>query len=1105
MNKVHNHMFKKWIGMCGLMVLVHSAQAQFTFPVYEPFSEYPNNESLGTSGSSGNFWEVGNSPSTSQVITNTAALSYVGLAPDTAATPLGLRGPSGVGRTREATFTAQTSGTVYASVLLNLQSYPSANRAIFGLTSANSGTPNPGTGSVGVWVNAAGQLLISKNNQTTPATNTTVPLPLNTTHLVVISYTFVAGATTNDVIRLWLDPFQLGNNANIPAPALINTNYNGAGADSTTIQGVVLYAPSSTPTMQTYYDEIRVDNNWAGVTPSGPSPGPIFGVTLTGSGTGCPGDAFPIGVSGSVSTDVYFLYTNAVYSAQAVTGTGSAITFGPQSTTAIYTVVASNINTGAVGWMSNSVAISVLAPPDITTQPLPVTVATNGSAVFSVVSSGTGLDYQWYKNGAGLANGGHVSGATTPTLTIAPATTADQASATTGYYVIITNQCGYSAISATNALTLDAPANLVWQGGNPNTNWDLATTPNWTNSAGNFVVFNSGDNVTFDDSSTNPLVTLVGNLAPTTVNEVANQNYTFNGSGSIAGSASLIMSGTGTLAISNADSYTGNTIINVNGTIAVKDPNQMALGYGLVDLAGGTLWFPAKSGSATVGLTNNINVTADSTLQFDGAGSYGLVLFGVISNSSGATLTITHNLNNSAAADRIRLYGNFTNNIPIVVTTAGNTVELAPYNSAGYQVYNGVISGTGGHIAPHDGGNVIFNAANTINDSGVANNGNGPAGYSLLYGGGNVGIGADSVSSSPPTIDSSPVGTANVGLDTTAGNDSMFASGGAHTIANPFVYTSATNTVNFTVNGSNNLTLSGIFSLCGADGSGGTNRTFVINNTALTTFSGVVTDSNLVCGIIKSGAGTLALTAVNTYTGPTLLGGGPLWINGQIDVGGVTVTNGTLGGTGIILGAVVINSPGSIAPGTTALGTLTINNNFSLGGNGLFKLNKSLTPSNDVLSVSGTLANTGTGTITVTNLGPAIVAGDKFTLFSQPVANGAALTVNGAGWNWTNRLALDGSIQALSVAPTTIVPTIPPGITNFSLAAGNVLISGTNGQAGATYYLLTTTNLATPRPQWRTVATNVLGASNYTFIGTNAVHSNSLAQFYTLSSTNYNP
>ena len=225
--------------------------------------------------------------------------------------------------------------------------------------------------------------------------------------MLVIAYTFVPGATTNDVLSLWLDPFQLGNNSTIPAPALTTTNYTGAGADSTTVQGVVVYAPSSTPAMQTFYDEIRVDNNWAGVTPSGPSPGLVFGVTLTGSGSGCPGDSFPVGVSGSVATDAYLLYTNSVFSGQVVSGTGSAISFGPQPTTAIYTVVASNINTAAVGWMSNSVAISILSPPNITTQPVPFTVVTNGLAVFNVVASGTGLDYQWYKNGTGLTNGGH--------------------------------------------------------------------------------------------------------------------------------------------------------------------------------------------------------------------------------------------------------------------------------------------------------------------------------------------------------------------------------------------------------------------------------------------------------------------------------------------------------------------------------------------------------------------------------------------------------------------------------------------------------------------------------------------------------------------------
>ncbi len=365
-------------------------------------------------------------------------------------------------------------------------------------------------------------------------------------------------------------------------------------------------------------------------------------------------------------------------------------------------------------------------------------------------------------------------------------------------------------------------------------------------------------------------------------------------------------------------------------------------------------------------------------------------------------------------------------------------MEFAPYNPSGSQVYNGVISGTGGRIAPHNGGSLILNGANTINDSTVQNNGSGPAGYSLFYGGGYVGVGADSISSSPPPIDSSPVGTGNTSaLIPRAANCSMFASGGAHTIANPFIYTSATNSVTVTVSGSNNLTLSGTFTLSGADNSGNTNRTLVINNTALTAFSGVVGDAGQVCGITKSGAGTLALNAVNTYTGPTMLGGGPLWINGQIDVGGVTVTNGSLGGTGIILGAVTVNLPATIAPGTSAIGTLTINNSLTLSGNGLFKLNKSLTQSNDLVAVSGTLANTGTGTITVTNLGPALVIGDKFTLFSKPVGNGSALNVTGGGMNWTNRLAVDGSIQALSVASTTA--NYPTNI-SFSLTGSTLTI-----------------------------------------------------------------
>jgi hypothetical protein len=153
----------------------------------------------------------------------------------------------------------------------------------------------------------------------------------------------------------------------------------------------------------------------------------------------------------------------------------------------------------------------------------------------------------------------------------------------------------------------------------------------------------------------------------------------------------------------------------------------------------------------------------------------------------------------------------------------------------------------------------------------------------------------------------------------------------------------------------------------------------------------------------------------------------------------VLVTNGSLGGTGIILGPVTNTLPGTIAPGTTTIGTLTINNSLTFGGNGLFKINKSMTQSNDYVSVSGTLANTGTGTITVTNLdsGLPIAVGDTFTLFSQPMANGSALSVTGGGMNWTNRLAVNGSIQALSVASTTA--SYPTNVT-FSLSGTSLTI-----------------------------------------------------------------
>jgi len=816
------------------------------------------------------------------------------------------------------------------------------------------------------------------------------------------------------------------------------------------------------------------------------SPGPSFNVT--GGGAGCPGSQYQVGLSGSVATNVYYLYTNGVPDGAVapVTGTGSAFNFASTiSVLGTNTVLASNTVSSFTGLMNGSAVISLLPAPLITTQPTALVVATNSIGIFSVVASGSGLNYRWYRNGSALTDAGHVTGSATSTLVISPATTADAAAPAQGYYCVITNACGSAAISTTNGLTLDVPANLVWQGGNPNTNWDLAT-PNFTNSTGTAVVFHDGDNVTLDDSSTNPVVTIAGNyIAPTLLTENASQNYAIGGSGTISGAGALLMSGSGVLTVSNVNSFAGGSTI---GSGTVKAQNYGGLGIGAITLSGGTLELPV-SGSATLGLTNNLDVIGSGTLQYDLTGTYAAVIYGALMGNAGATLTLRDS-NATTGTSRLRLYGGFTNNADIVLSSAGATIEIAPYNNAtNNQVYNGLISGTGHFILR--GGNDIFNNTNTFSDGT----------YGIIISDGALGVGADSIGT-PPAIQSSPAGTGILELDPTSDHNTIFASGGAHTFGNPIQYIGyATNDIAsiFYLGGSNNLTLSGAFQLTLATDPVGTNRTIEVDNTAASTFSGVISDNNLGSGITKLGTGPLYLDGANSYTGPT------------------TNSAGLLAGLGTIAGPVFVesvagtNTTASIGGGdSAAIGTLTISSDLTLDGNVYIRVNKALSPaqSNDMVYVSGSLTNMGAGTVTVTNCGvAALVPGDTFYIFSGAVSNGTSLAIAGGGVTWSNRLAVDGSIQALSLLNTIIVPTNSAHIGSFKMNGLNVVIGGTNGVNGGTYYLLESTNLAKPLSQWTTVATNVVntnGASGaFTFTGTNAITTGLPQQFYILSNTNH--
>jgi autotransporter-associated beta strand protein len=193
-------------------------------------------------------------------------------------------------------------------------------------------------------------------------------------------------------------------------------------------------------------------------------------------------------------------------------------------------------------------------------------------------------------------------------------------------------------------------------------------------------------------------------------------------------------------------------------------------------------------------------------------------------------------------------------------------------------------------------------------------------------------------------------------------------------------------------------------------------------------------------GFIKLGSGTLILTNASSYTGNTVVSAGTLQVNGALSVSPVFVSSGaTLGGNGVFGGAVVINSGGILAPGTNGPAALTINNNLSLSGSLTVAINKNLAVSNSLAIVSGILTNAGTGLVSVTNYGPDLIAGDSFYLFNKPLLGGDKLTVVPTGnVTWTNKLAVDGSIQVLSVAP----PINPlPGTIQYSISSGSLSLS----------------------------------------------------------------
>jgi autotransporter-associated beta strand protein len=110
-------------------------------------------------------------------------------------------------------------------------------------------------------------------------------------------------------------------------------------------------------------------------------------------------------------------------------------------------------------------------------------------------------------------------------------------------------------------------AALTWNNHAGTGIWDLNTSANFLNGAANDV-FKQYDAITFGPTSPAGTVTLTGALRPTSVTVNSSSDFTFTGSGSIIGGATLTKDGSGTLTVANANTFTGATAVN-SGKLAV--------------------------------------------------------------------------------------------------------------------------------------------------------------------------------------------------------------------------------------------------------------------------------------------------------------------------------------------------------------------------------------------------------------------------------------------------------------------------------------------------------------------------------------------------------